>query len=166
MHSRPASGAAHLKVNGKAVEKVEVVRGYTTLHRRWKSGDVVQLSLDMPVVRITARDEVEATKGRVALMRGPIVYCLEGTDNGQAVQNLVISPETKFTSEYRSDLLGGVTVLKGTSTAVFKTAVDKVVSVPFNVTAVPFYANANRGTCQMQVWMAESQERAVAQKQE
>ena len=165
-HGRPSTGGARLKVNGHAVEKVEMVCGYATAHRRWKSGDVVQLSLDMPVVRLTARDEVEATKGRVALMRGPIVYCFEGADNGQAVQNLVISPETKFSPEYRSDLLGGVMVLKGASTAVFKTAADKVVSVPFNVMAVPYYANANRGTSQMQVWMAETQEKAVVQKQE
>ena len=155
-----------MKVNGKAVEKLETVRGYATVHRRWKRGDVVELNLDMPVLLVTANDQVAATKGRVALMRGPIIYCFEGSDNGQAVQNLVIPSETKFTPEYRRDLLGGVTVLNATATAEFKTAADKVASIPFKVTAVPYYANANRGTCQMQVWMAENQEQAKVQKQE
>jgi DUF1680 family protein len=118
------------------------------------------------VLRVTANDHVEAAKDRVALMRGPIVYCFEGTDNGQAVQNLVIPSETKFTPEYRNDLLGGVIVLNATATAVFKTAVDQIAPVPFKVTAIPYYVNANRGTCQMQVWMAENQEHAKPQKQE
>jgi DUF1680 family protein len=161
-----ATSGFRLTVNGKPVEKIETIRGYATLHRRWKRGDVVELNLDMPVLRVTGNDHVEATKGRVALMRGPIVYCFEGADNGQAVQNLVIPPETEFTSEYRSNRLGGVTVLNATATGVFKTAVDKVVAAPFKVTAIPYYANANRGTCQMQVWMAENQDEAKPQKQE
>jgi DUF1680 family protein len=165
-HGRPASGGLRLKVNGKAVEKIEIAKGYVTLRQRWKSGDVVQMNLDMPVLRVAANEQVEATKGRVALMRGPIVYCFEGTDNGQAVQNLVISRETKFTPEFRSDLLGGITVLNATATGVFKTATEQLVSMPFNATAVPYYANANRGTCQMQVWMAENNEQAKPQKQE
>jgi uncharacterized protein len=166
VQNRPAWGGVQVKVNGKAVEKFGMVRGYATLHRKWKRGDVVELNLDMPVMRVVANEQVEAAKGRVALMRGPIVYCFEGTDNGQAVQNLVVAPETKFTPEFRKDLLGGVTVLNATGTAVFKSAVDKVAPEPFKVMAIPYYANANRGTCQMQVWMAENQEQARAQKQE
>ncbi|MEI9865860.1 MAG: beta-L-arabinofuranosidase domain-containing protein [Limisphaerales bacterium] len=69
--NRPLNGAVHLKVNGKPVDKFEIVRGYATLHRRWKSGDVVQLTLDMPVQLVKASAKVEANKDRVALMRGP-----------------------------------------------------------------------------------------------
>jgi DUF1680 family protein len=166
LHGRPDSGAVRLKVNGKPVENIETVRDYATLHRRWKRGDIVQLSFNMPVLRVTAQEHVEATKGRVAVMRGPIVYCFEGTDNGQAVQNLVIPSETSFKPEFRTDLLGGVMVLNATATGVFKTAVDQLVSTPIKIMAIPYYANANRGTCQMQVWMAESQEHAKPQKQE
>jgi len=163
---RPLSGVARVKINGKLIENVEVVRGYATLHRRWESGDVVQLSLDMPVQRVKANERVEAAKGRVVLMRGPIVYCLEGTDNGGAVQNLIIPPETEFTPSYQSNLLGGVTALSATATALFRSAANQVVSTPFQVTATPYYANANRGTCPMQVWMPESQDGAKPQKQE
>ncbi len=164
--NRPVTGAARVKINGKTMANIEIVRGYATLHRRWKSGDVVQLTLDMPVERIKANAQVEADKNRVALMRGPMVYCFEGTDNGAAVQNLVLSLGTEFTPEYRSDLLNGVTVLKATATAIFRTEADQVKSVPFKVMATPYYANANRGTCQMQVWLPESQDGANPQKQE
>jgi DUF1680 family protein len=120
----------------------------------------------MPVLRVAANSRVEATKGRVALTRGPLVYCFEGTDNGAAVQNLVIPVGTEFTPQYRSNLLGGVTILDATATALFKTASNQVVSVPFKVMATPYYANANRGTCQMQVWMAENENGCKPQNQE
>ncbi len=157
---------AHFSINGKTVDKVEIVRGYATLHRRWKSGDMVQLHLDMPVQRVKANSKVEADKNRVALMRGPIVYCFEGTDNGQAVQNLVIPAGTEFIPKYEPGLLGGVTVLEATATGIFRTPANHVVPVPFTVTAVPYYANANRGTCQMQVWMADTEGASEPQKQE
>jgi len=159
-------GAAHLKVNGKAIENLEIVRGYATVHSRWKSGDVVQLTLDMPVQRIKANAQVQANKGRVAFVRGPLVYCFEGADNGAAVKNLAVPAGTEFTPEYRSDLLGGVTVLHATAIGVFQTPLNTVVSAPFKVTAIPYYANANRGTCPMQVWMAEAADGCGPSKQE
>jgi DUF1680 family protein len=120
----------------------------------------------MPVCRIKANSHVEADKGRVALMRGPLVYCFEGADNGGAVKNLVIPAGAEFMPEYRSSLLGGVTVLEATATGVFHTPADAIFSVPFKVTAIPYYANANRGTCQMQVWMPEDQNGCRPQRQE
>ena len=164
--NRPLNGAVRLKVNGKVVTNPEVVRGYALLHRRWKSGDTVQLALDMPVQRVKANARVEAAKGRVALMRGPIVYCFEGSDNGGAVQNLIIPLGAEFTPKHERNLLGGVTILSATATGVFKTGAKQVVSLPFQVTATPYYANANRGTCPMQVWMPEHQDSSNPQNQE
>ena len=163
---RPLNGAARLKVNGKALEHFEITRGYATLRRRWKSGDVVQLTLDMPVQPVKAHTNVEANRGRVAWMRGPMVYCFEGADNGGAVENLVIPPATEFIPEYRSDLFGGTTILNAAATGVFRSSADRVIGVPLRVQAIPYYANANRGTCQMQVWMPENQDLARPQKQE
>ncbi len=164
--NRPLEGAARLEVNGKVVQKPEIIRGYAKLHRKWKTGDVVQVNFDMPVQRVKANAQVEADKSRIALMRGPVVYCFEGTDNGGAVQNLVIPPGTTFTPEYRSNLLGGVTLLHATATGVFRTPANNVVSAPFEITAAPYYAIANRGTCPMQVWMPENQEGSKPQNQE
>jgi hypothetical protein len=164
--NRPVNGAAHLTVNGKAVENLQIVHGYATVHRRWKSGDVVQLALDMPAQLLTANANVEADKNRVALMRGPMVYCFEGADNGAAVQNLVVPPGTEFAPEFKSNVLGGVAVLTGTATAVFQNEANQVTPMPFKVAAIPYYANANRGTTPMQVWMAESQATAKPQRQD
>ena len=163
---RPLNGAAHLEVNGKAVENPQIARGYAALHRHWKSGDVVQLTLDMPVQLVEANAKVQADKDRVALMRGPIVYCLEGADNGAAVQNLVIPPRTAFRPEYKSNLLAGVTILTGTATAVIQNEAGQVTPMPFKVTAIPYYANANRGTTPMQVWMAATLATAKPQRQD
>ena len=164
--NRAPEGTPQLSVNGKPIGNPEIVRGYATVHRRWKSGDVVQLALPMATQRIKANSLVVADKGRAALIRGPLVYCFEGTDNGSAVSNLVIPDDTEFTPEHRSTLLGGVTVLQATAIGVFRTQGDKVVAEPFKVTAIPYYANANRGTCQMQVWMPAAQDGCVPQKQE
>ncbi len=164
--NRPVNNAAHLKVNGKAVENLQIVRGYATVHRRWKSGDVLQLTLDMPVQLVTANANVEADKNRVALMRGPMVYCFEGADNSAAVQNLIIPPATRFTPEFKRDVLNGVTVLTGDVTALFQNEAGQVNPTPFKATAIPYFANANRGTTPMQVWMAENQGTARPQKQD
>ena len=85
---RPVSGAVRLKVDGQLVEPLEIVRGYARVHRRWEPGDVVELAMDMPVRLVRANPRVAADRGRVALMRGPLVYCLEGLDNGGRVQDL------------------------------------------------------------------------------
>jgi DUF1680 family protein len=164
--NRPRDGAARLKVNGKVIGKPEIVHGYATIYRRWNRGDIVQLTMDMPVQRVKANAQVNADKGRVALMRGPVIYCFEGTDNGGAVNNLVISAGTEFTPEYRSNFLGEASVLQATATGTFQTPLNAVLSVPWKVTAIPYYANANRGTSQMQVWMPEGQDGCSPQKQE
>jgi DUF1680 family protein len=162
----PRNESLRLRVNGRTVENPQIVRGYATIQRRWKSGDVVQLTLDMPVQRSKANPHVEADNGRVALMRGPLVYCFEAAENGGAVQNLIIPLGTEFKPEYRGALLGGVTVLQGTATGIFQTSLSAVESLPVHVTAIPYYANANRGTCQMQVWMPEAPDGCRPQKQE
>ena len=165
-NNRPLNGAVHLKVNGKTVDDFEIMHGYANVRRRWKSGDVVQLTLDMPVQLVKANARVQADKGRVALMRGPMVYCFEGADNGAAVQNLVVPPGTEFNPEYKGNVLDGVVVLTGMGTAHFQDGTNPVTAKPFKITAIPYYANANRGTSPMQVWMAESQGTARPQRQD
>src|SRR6185503_354577 len=82
--------AATLKVNGKAVP-ITINKGYASLSRTWKRGDIVELELPMPIRRVIANDRVDADRGRVALQRGPIVYCAEWPDNPQGhVRNLML----------------------------------------------------------------------------
>ena len=85
-----------VKVNGMAVS-VKPVKGYCVVNREWRRGDVVEVSMNMPVRRIKAHDKVEADRGRLAVERGPIVYCAEGADNGGKAFDAVIPAEAAFT---------------------------------------------------------------------
>jgi len=153
--NKPVSGAVRLKVNGQSIRNIEIVHGYAQLHRQWKAGDIVELSMDMPVHRVKANSKVEADKDRVALMRGPIIYCLEGVDNNGTIQNLFVPTNTKFTTEYRDSLLRGVNVISGRVTSLIKTEDGKVKQKPIKITMVPYYTNSNRSQCEMQVWLPE-----------
>jgi DUF1680 family protein len=136
------SGAVPVKlaINGKpAVYQVE--NGYLRLNRSWKNGDKVSLSLDMPVRQVMASEKVEATKGKVAIERGPILYCAEGHDNAGKVLAMKISPGLSFKPAYQPEFLGGLTLLK---------------SKESNITLIPYYAWANRGANEMTVWFEQN----------
>jgi hypothetical protein len=142
-----------LKVNGQAVP-VAPEKGYARIDRPWKPGDVVELSLPMPIRRVVAHASVDADQGRVALQRGPLVYAAEWPDNpGGHVRNLLLADETRLTSEFRSDLLGGVQVINGRSTSLAYNASNEVEQHEQAFTAIPYYAWANRGPGEMAVWI-------------
>jgi DUF1680 family protein len=158
-----------LRLNGRTAANVEMVRGYARLQRKWRAGDVVELLLPMPVQRLKAHPKVEANIGRIALRRGPLIYCLEAADNNGHVRNLVIPPELPLAAHYRKNLLGGVAVITGSALAVhgfawpeqlylLSTSLPGVTNTQF--TAIPYFANANRQPGEMMVWMAECPERA------
>jgi DUF1680 family protein len=158
-----------LKLNDKPIVAIEKVHGYARLRRKWQRGDVIDLTLPMPVRRIKVHPKVEADIGRVALQRGPIVYCLEAVDNGGQVRNLVIPPAAQFTTEHRRDFLGGVTVVKGPALALQQIEWPETLyvssdSVPgvaeSDFTAIPYFANSNRQPGDMLVWMAETASKA------
>ena len=86
-------------VNGLAVNGVPGKDGYLTIERDWKIGDVVELNLPMPVKRIRAHEKVEADKGRLAVERGPIVYCAEGVDNGGKAYEATLPADATFTDD-------------------------------------------------------------------
>jgi YD repeat-containing protein len=148
---------ASVKVNGRAVP-LALDKGYVNLSRSWKKGDVIELNLPMPVRRIAANNEVEADRGRVALERGPLVYAAEWPDNpGGKVRNLVLPAVAKLTSQYREELLSGVTVVKGRATALSYDAQGNLTKRDQEFTAIPYYAWANRGRGQMLVWIPETE---------
>jgi uncharacterized protein len=149
-----------LKVNGKAV-KVNVEKGYATLKRKWRRGDIVELSLPMPVRRIVANDLVLADRGRVALQRGPIVYAAEWPDNsGGRVRNLVLPNDAKLMSEFKADLLNGVSVVKGNAVSLAYNEQGTTVRKDQELTAIPYYAWANRGSGEMIVWISNDESSA------
>jgi hypothetical protein len=138
-----------LTVNGQPFAG-DVEYGYVTIDRKWKAGDMVTLELPMPIRRVVANEKVEADRGRVALMRGPVVYCIEWPDvPGGKVSNLVLPDDNSLDSEFRKDLLGGVQVVTGAARRDGQT--DEI-----TFTAIPYYAWANRGPGEMAVWLQRS----------
>ena len=146
-------GPIGLKLNDKPVT-LEEEKGFARIRRRWKPGDVVELNLPMPIRRVYAHRKVEADRGRVALERGPLVYCLEGIDNEGQVHNIVLPPDAKLATRRRDDLLGGIVVIRGTAQRRVRTG-DGIALRPAEITAVPYYAFDNRQPGPVMVWLAE-----------
>ena len=112
----------------------------------------------MPVRRVAANDQVEADQGRVAIERGPVVYAAEWADNpGGKVRNLVLTDNQPLTAEFRPSLLNGVTVVKAKALALSIDEQGKLTRKQVEMTAIPYYAWANRGAGQMIVWMPRTE---------
>ena len=151
------STAATIKVNGATVP-LKLDKGYVAIDRSWKAGDVVELTLPMPVRRIVAHQNVEVDRDRVALQRGPIVYAAEWADNpGGKVRNLVLPDTNALTSEFRSDLLNGVSVIKGRATGLKLDEKGTVIKTEQPLIMIPYATWANRGRGEMAVWLARNE---------
>jgi hypothetical protein len=142
-----------LKVNGDRIA-IEIVKGYVPIRRTWEKGDVIELSLPMPIRRVTAHPNVKDNIGRIAIERGPVVYCFEGADNPKGAANLILPPDAKLQSEYKSDLLGGIVTISGRGQ--IRQDGKKVEDI--DVVAIPYYAWAHRGKNEMAVWVPKSAE--------
>jgi len=158
---------AQVAVNGKVVAGANPGE-YLPLHRRWSPGDSVRLEVEMPVRVMQANPHVADDTGRVAMARGPLIYCLEELDqpSGVALSDVAVNAGRKtdggFHSEFRHDLLGGVTVLQQPGVAYERSGAhaalysrytgDPARTRPVPLTFIPYYAWANREAAAMQVW--------------
>jgi DUF1680 family protein len=155
-----------VSVNGVPVNLARAsANGYLSLEREWQSGDVVEYSMDMPVQVIWAHPAVRDLRGRVALQRGPLVYCVEGVDHpGLSLAAIQLTPKragsSGFDAEYREDLLGGVMVLRGQARLASHKGWERrlyrnraPVLKPIDIVAVPYYAWDNRDAGEMRVWL-------------
>lgn len=133
-----------ITVNGKPIT-YKITNGYAAINRTWKKNDVIKVNLPMPVRKILANANLKDDAGKVALQRGPMIYCAEWPDNNGSTSNITIPANTLFNASFAPNLLNGVTVLTN------KTANNQK---PF-ITAIPYYAWANRGKGEMQVWFPE-----------
>jgi DUF1680 family protein len=162
-------GGAHLEVNGTPVGGALVPGTYAEVRRTWEAGDRLALYTPMPVRRVSCHPYVTNNAGRVALMRGPLVYCVEQEDYPQVpVQDLVLTEDQALTDRWNPDLLGGVYTVHGRALAASpgdgwsnqlygeadrEVPRDSVRSV--SLLAVPYYAWANRAPGAMRVWLRE-----------
>jgi uncharacterized protein len=140
-------------VNGKAVPYREE-NGYFILDRTWKKGDQVQVSLPLEVKRITARPELKYNNDRVALQRGPLVYCVEGADNNGQAWNIVLPDQTTFKTKPYTVLQEPVVAIQTQAPVVSPNADGTGVHTQQKeIIAIPYYTWANRGKNPMQVWL-------------
>jgi len=142
-----------IKINGSPVEYT-LQNGYAVIQRAWKKNDVVEVSLPMEVKRVVANKNAKDDAGKVALQRGPLMYCAEWADNNGRAANIVLPANTVFTTEYNPTLLNGIMMLKSEATAVVVDQ-DKVSTVRQPFVAIPYYAWANRGPGEMMLWFPE-----------
>ena len=157
-----------LTVNGEEVQgELPAVNSYIQLTREWQPGDVVEYHMDMPIQTVWAHPAVRALQGRMALQRGPIVYCLEGVDHGGIIlDHISIDPQhvaDEFQVEHREDFLGGVSVLRGKGNVVDESGWDDSLyrnqqpsSKSIDITAIPYYAWDNRTPGEMRIWVRAS----------
>lgn len=137
-----------VRVNGERID-APVERGYAVIERTWRAGDTVDLDLAMPIERIRADERVATARGRVALRRGPLVYCVEGADHSGHVADLVLAPATPIEAVIRPRHLGGLITL---------TAESRREGRPMLLEAVPYFAWQNRDAGSMRVWIPETPE--------
>lgn len=142
-------------LNGEKVESATIEKGYLTISRVWKRGDVVEVKLDMKPRVVKANEKVAADRGRIAVECGPLVYCAEAADNDVDVQSVLLPAHPVFQSVSQSDLLGGIVQLK---TKVQSLSYDKAGWLQTRdavLTLIPYYAWNHRGIGKMMVWLPQ-----------
>ncbi|MCX6344997.1 MAG: glycoside hydrolase family 127 protein [Armatimonadetes bacterium] len=151
-----------LKVNGQPIP-ISIENNYAVIDRSWQKGDKVELVLPMPVRKVIADPLCKWDAGRVAIERGPLVYCVEGVDiPNKGVFSLVVPDDASLKPEYKKDLLGGVVVLRGKALEAFRAADgNSIEQKDQEITLIPSYAYSNRRKSPMAIWLARN--KAAAQ---
>ena len=155
------AGGADFKLNGQPVHPT-VDKGYAVFRRRWAEGDLIALTLPMPVQFLEANPNVLEDRGRVALRRGPVIYAIEQADNQADLDRLVLPRSAKLEAHYEPGLLKGVAVITGEAMLrpaaswhdqLYRPAGNEPLQGPVNIRAVPYCTWANRGLGRMAVWI-------------
>lgn len=146
-----AASQIPIKVNGQPIEYL-MENGYALIKRSWKNGDQLSLQLPMEIRKVKADTNLTDNIGKLALQRGPIVYCAEWADNNGKVANLLLPESSSLTAVFKPDLLQGVTVLQGELPAVIIENGNSISTQKQPFTAIPYYSWANRGQGEMMVW--------------
>jgi DUF1680 family protein len=156
--------SADFTLNGKPAHP-PIDKSYAVFHRTWAKGDVIHLSLPMPVELLEANPSVLEDRGRVALRRGPLIYAVEQADNQADVDRLVLLSSAKLEAHYQPGTLAGVAVITGQTMLkpdgawrdnLYRPARATSFDGPVDIRAVPYCTWANRGLGKMAVWIESS----------
>jgi DUF1680 family protein len=149
-----------LKLNGRTISTHERVRGYVRIERTWNANDVIDFDMPMPIRQVFANPLIAANVGRCAIVRGPVVYCVESVDNAGPVPELLMTHPAQINAKFDESMLNGVMVLsaRGATThpqknVLYSTSRQLTANTSTVITAIPYYANANRGPVDMAVWL-------------
>lgn len=150
-----------LKINDEIIPE-ENYLDYIVLDRKWEKGDQIELNIEMPVKQVMANKNVRDDSSRIALERGPLVYCAESIDHDANILDLYISDSTQWSTEIMPELLRGITVIRGKAyfplnTKAFSQTISlaghsEVCYKEKDFMAIPYYAWAHRGKSEMAVW--------------
>ncbi len=140
-------------VNGKPAD-FKQQNGYAVISNKWKKGDVISFEYAMPVLAISSKKEVLYDNDRIALQRGPIVYCVEGADNNNEAWNFIVNPNAVIQTIDYKILNEPVIALQIKATIIQPSADGSALqSTEKTITAIPYYTWCNRGKNEMQVWL-------------
>lgn len=143
-----------LRVNGEPTDLI-LEKGYVCIPRKWEKGDRIELDMPMPVRKVLAHERVLDNAGMVALERGPLVYCLEGIDNGGHVMNLQVPDDAVLEASFIEDSAGSMVFLTGNVLAAERgPGGTGIVKEEHTLKAIPYFAWANRQAGEMSVWLA------------
>lgn len=140
-----------IQINGEPVT-YEIQNGYAVINRAWKKKDEILVSLPMEIRQIIANEKIKDNIGKLALQRGPIVYCAEWADNNGKAGNIIVPAGAAFSTEYKPTLLNGVMTLKTEVPVVSITGTESITTERKTVTMIPYYSWANRGKGEMTIW--------------
>lgn len=141
-----------VSVNGQEV-KSELDNGYISIARRWKKGDVIEMHFDMLPRLVKANGKVTDDRGRVAVERGPLVYCAEWADNKFNVHTVLLNQHPQFRVVEKPELLNGINQITTEAQALSYDKAGKLVTKDVVLTLIPYYAWAHRGEGEMDVWL-------------
>jgi len=141
-----------VKVNGKIVTSI-VEKGYFSINRAWKKGDKVEIHFDMEARTVKANPAVEADRGKIAVERGPIVYCAEWPDNDFNIFSIIMNKKPVFNVETKPNLLYGINTIQTDAQSLSYDAQGKLVAKEVKLNLIPYYAWAHRGSGDMAVWL-------------
>ncbi|WP_220036917.1 glycoside hydrolase family 127 protein [Paenibacillus sambharensis] len=152
----------HILINGVPY-MADIDNGYALIRRTWMDGDRIDLSIPMEVLRLKGHPLLRETGGKVAIQRGPLIYCLEETDNGEHLHRLYVGSFQAAETVFEQNVLGGVQVIRMEASRLsdenwngelYASNVNSLFE-PATATFIPYYAWANRGEGEMAVWVRE-----------
>jgi DUF1680 family protein len=148
----------NITVNGEKTA-IDLKDGYDIILRKWKKGDKVEIEFPMPVRTVTADERVTEDTGKIAIQRGPVIYCAEWPDNRSGnILDLILDKGAGFSEEFVPDLLEGTEVIRTLGHQAERTPDGKIeMLADKSLTLIPYALWNNRGPGQMRVWMPAGQ---------